>query len=222
MKVYFAKFRRIFLSRSIFIAVLMLTVGLCLGIKAQDYYPTFADAQITPSSLQNVPTLTRVGQRKIALEVAEKSLAEEFGIFNLFIIFFVTLVVALRLVLIQYTPNKTEIPPPDPPEKHLAITPLAFPTILPPFGIAIALTLMIVAAELGLNTWVVIVLLLVVMGLNLLSMLAAEPICKFIRPVILKILGFTLGVMQFALGIQFILTGLEIQALVLQILLQGK
>jgi small neutral amino acid transporter SnatA (MarC family) len=46
-------------------------------------------------------------------------------------------------------------------------------------------------------------------------------IFKFIRPVTLKILGFTLGVMQFALGIQFILTGVEIQGLVLQLLLRG-
>lgn len=60
------------------------------------------------------------------------------------------------------------------------------------------------------------------MGLNLVSMLAAGPIFKFIRPVTLKILGFTLGVMQLALGIQFTLSRLEIQTLILQILLRGE
>jgi multiple antibiotic resistance protein len=131
-------------------------------------------------------------------------------------------VVALQLVLTQYGPTQQQPASPDPPDLHLAITPLAFPTILPPFGIAIALTLMIVSTELGLNPWAVIFLLLMVMGLNLASMLAARPIFKFVRPVTLKILGFTLGVMQFALGIQFILTGLEIQTLVIQILLKGQ
>ena len=79
---------------------------------------------------------------------------------------------------------------------------------------------MIVSTELGFRPSFVIAILLVVMGLNLVSMLAAKPIFMFIRPVTLRILGFTLGVMQFALGIEFVLTGIEIQALVIQVLMQ--
>jgi multiple antibiotic resistance protein len=81
---------------------------------------------------------------------------------------------------------------------------------------------MIVSTEVGFRAWSVVALLLLVMGLNLLSMLAAVPILKFVRPVTLKILGFTLGVMQFALGIQFVLSAMEIQTLVFQILLRGQ
>jgi multiple antibiotic resistance protein len=81
---------------------------------------------------------------------------------------------------------------------------------------------MIVSTEVGFRAWSVVALLLLVMGLNLLSMLAAVPILKFVRPVTLKILGFTLGVMQFALGIQFVLSAMEIQTLVFQLLLQGQ
>ena len=130
--------------------------------------------------------------------------------------------VALRLILTQYSPNPSPETAPEAPGLHLAVTPLAFPTILPPFGIAIALTLMIVSTQLNSNAAAIIALLLLVMVINFVSMLAARPILKFIRPVTLKILGFTLGVMQFALGIQFVLVGLEIQALVIHLLIRSQ
>jgi multiple antibiotic resistance protein len=101
---------------------------------------------------------------------------------------------------------------------QLAFRSTAISTILPPFGIAIALTLMIIATEVGYRPMAVVGLLLLVMAMNLGSMLAVDPILKFIRPVTLRILSFILGVMQFALGIQFIITAIEIQVLVLQIL----
>ncbi|MGF1493480.1 MAG: MarC family protein [Microcoleaceae cyanobacterium] len=127
--------------------------------------------------------------------------------------------VALSIVMMHYNQLVQEEPP-EKPELHLAITPLAFPTILTPFGIAIALTLMIIAPGFGIQPVVVLLLLLLVMGLNLVSMLAAKPILMFIRPVTLKILGFTLGVMQLALGVEFILLGLEIEVLVIRNLLR--
>lgn len=130
--------------------------------------------------------------------------------------------VSARLLLAQYEAKTQQTLPPEQPDISLAITPLTFPTILPPFGIAIALTLMIVAVQIGFRPMAVIGLLLLVMGLNLVSMLAARPIFKFIRPVTLRILGFTLSVMQFALGIQLILSGLEVQAIVMRLLLQGS
>ncbi|MGF1569771.1 MAG: MarC family protein [Nodosilinea sp.] len=128
---------------------------------------------------------------------------------------------ALRLVLAQYAPPPQPVIPPEELDPALALSPLAFPTILPPFGIAIALTLMIIATEVGFRPIVVVGLLLLVMAMNLVAMLAVEPILKFIRPVTLRLLGFMFGVMQFALGIQFIILAIEIQVLVIQILLQG-
>ncbi|NJL45772.1 MAG: MarC family protein, partial [Leptolyngbyaceae cyanobacterium SM2_3_12] len=135
--------------------------------------------------------------------------------------------VSLQIIMTQYeAPKLQELEAtPTPalePGLHLAVTPLAFPTILPPFGIAIALTLMVMSKQLGLNHWEVGLALLLVMGINLVAMLAARPIMKFIRPVTLKILGFTLGVMQLALGISFILNGINIQILVWQLLLRNS
>lgn len=272
--------------------LILAALWLLLMVQVGAYFPAssaaLADVPQESVSVQNNGADARPGKRAIAQEIAQRSFENEFGLFNLFIIFFVTLgplkviptfvhlthkanralrwqlamrstvvsavvillvvlignhllevwqiqlpalmiaggillsLVALQLVLDQYSASRGEAPSPDNPQLHLAVTPLAFPTILPPFGIAIALTLMIVSTQLGMSPGVVIALLLIVMVLNLASMLAARPIFKFVRPVTLKILGFTLGVMQFALGIQFILTGLEIQGLVIQILLRGQ
>lgn len=126
--------------------------------------------------------------------------------------------VAWQLVLSQYNPSaKTESP--EEPSLNLLITPLVFPTILPPFGIAIALMFMIISPQLGISSFIVITLLLLVMGLNLVCMLAANSILSFLKPITLLILGFILGVMQLALGVELIFSGIEIQVLVLQRLL---
>jgi multiple antibiotic resistance protein len=282
---------------------MFLAIALSLGLSISRQSAAFAEAtpllhQAQPASTgkgaliaqDNLPTnpTMRPGKRRVADEVAQSSFEDEFGSFNLFIIFFVTLgplkvipvfmqvtqgasralrrqlafrstaiatvvillvviigqnllqvwkiqlpalmiagglllsLVALRLILSQYSPDTQPASPTEPPALHLAVTPLAFPTILPPFGIAIALTLMVLSTEIGFSPIAVMGLLLIVMGLNLISMLMSGPILKFIRPVTLRILGFTLGVMQFALGIQFVLLGLEVQALVIQILLRGQ
>lgn len=125
-------------------------------------------------------------------------------------------VVAFNIVMTQYAPPTKVEEPPLKPSLDLAIAPLSFPTILPPFGIAIALTIMVTVRQLNLNQISVLGLLLLVMGLNLVCMLAARPILKFLKPTLLRILGFALGVMQLALGIEFILGGIELQVLVLQ------
>jgi multiple antibiotic resistance protein len=282
--------RNFSVARRCCLATALLMLGLGIGWQgpalATDLPPPLVSDEAAP--FVDAVLQGQAGKQQVAQQVAQANVEDEFGPFNLFIIFFVTLgplkviptfvqltqnasrslrrqlafnstvvatavillvvlvgrnimevwqiqlpalmiaggillsLVALQLVLTQYAPREQQTPAPEQPDGRLAITPLAFPTILPPFGIAIALTLMVVSVALGMDARVVIALLVLVMLLNLVCMLAARPIFKFIRPVTLKILGFTLGVMQFALGIQFILTGLEIQALVIQILLRGR
>ncbi|MBF2050709.1 MAG: MarC family protein [Elainella sp. C42_A2020_010] len=129
--------------------------------------------------------------------------------------------VSLNMVMTQYGAIMGAKPAalksfPDPPSLEAVVSPLTFPTILPPFGIAIALTIVVGVSQLGLDTTPVLGLLLLVMLLNLLGMLAARPILGFLRPVTLQVLGFALAVMQLALGIEFILSGIELQALVIQ------
>lgn len=268
---------------------LLLAVGIAIALGLIDPTITSAQVEIVAQAPPESEALgVRQGILNIAQDISQENLRNQFGRFNLFIIFFVTLgplkiipafvqmtlnappslkrqlafrsaavstivillvvligrnmlevwkiqlpalmiaggillsIVALQLILAQYVPRNAPPPNPEPPDLHMAITPLAFPTILPPFGIAIALTLMIVATKLGYAAGMVIALLMLVMGLNWVSMLLAKPIFKFIRPVTLKILGFTLSVMQFALGIQFILSGLEIQAVVIKLLLESS
>jgi multiple antibiotic resistance protein len=121
--------------------------------------------------------------------------------------------VALNLVMTQYNPpsQPQDVPPPS---LKLVVTPLTFPTILPPFGIAIALVLMLISQEIGFNPLVVIGVLVLVMLLNLICMLAARPILGILKLITLQIFGFVLGVLQLALGIEWIISGLEIEALV--------
>lgn len=129
-------------------------------------------------------------------------------------------IVALRIVLSEYNPPEKAAPP-EQPSLNLAVSPLAFPTLVPPFGLAIALTIMVMSQELGIKPLVILGLLVLVMLLNLISMLAAKPILMFLKPVTLRILGFALGVLQLAMGIEWIISGLEIEVLVLRRLLQN-
>lgn len=255
-------------------ALLILSAAMVALIVANGMWPGPAGAEPT----------TRL---RVATEIANESLDEQFGWFNLLVIFFVTLgplkvipvfakmtqgadanlrrqlalrstaistvvvvlvvflgqnilqvwtiqlpalliagglllgLVSLQIILTQYGPPAQTAPLPDTaPTLAMAVTPLAFPTILPPFGIAIALTLMVLSRQLGLSPAGVVGALVVVMGLNLVTMLAARPILRYLRPVTLRILGFTLGVMQLALGIQLILLGVDIQVLALQQMMQ--
>ncbi|WP_199346552.1 MarC family protein [Nostoc sp. LEGE 12447] len=236
------------------------------------------DATVPPNTPDVSDTIVLPKQR-LADRIARTSIESPFGVFNLFIIFFVTLgpikvippfvqltqnadrslrqqlafrsaalativillvaiigqnivrvwqirlpslliaggillfLVALNMVITQYQP----LPLPEDsslPSLKLVVSPLTFPVILPPFGIAIALVLMLVFQEIGFNPLAVLGTLVLVMLLNFIGMLAARPILAFLKPITLRIFGFVLGVLQLALGIEWIITGLEIEALV--------
>ena len=116
----------------------------------------------------------------------------------------VLFLVALRPVLEQYATHEprtqgevpAEVPATSP--SALAFSPLAFPTIVTPYGIAV----LIIGVTLGRHDSdsgrVAFVLLL-----NLLAMLFADRILKapFVAPA-LGIVGAVLGVLQIALGVQ--------------------
>lgn len=125
---------------------------------------------------------------------------------------------SLQLVMSQYGSAASNAPPPEPSMK-LLINPLTFPTILTPYGIALAIILMITNTRMLERPFIVPVMLLLVMGLNLICMLAARPILAILRPAILQVVGLVLGVMQLALGLQVILNAIQIEALTLQELL---
>src|SRR5262249_33273478 len=125
--------------------------------------------------------------------------------------------VALKPVLEQYEPHKAlpnpaeSAPPSTVPARALAMWPLAFPTIVTPYGVAVLI--MMVTLRAG-NTPIVLQILGVAVGvlvLDLLAMLSADRIVKppFVASA-LGIVGTVLSVLQVALGIQAVVAAVRI------------
>jgi multiple antibiotic resistance protein len=124
--------------------------------------------------------------------------------------------VALQPVLQQYAPTGSATEPSESaqelkPASALAFSPLAFPTIVTPYGIAVLVMLVTVRAgdpDIVRQIWAVTGLVLV---LDLLGMLGADRILRtpFVAPV-LGIIGAVMGVLQVALGVQAIAIGLHL------------
>jgi multiple antibiotic resistance protein len=114
--------------------------------------------------------------------------------------------VALINILKQFEPpasrhaGPTETPPPPP--MSVAMTPLAFPTIVTPYGIAALVVFLALGAEIGARMTVVAVI-AVIMLLNLAVMLFSRRFMAILG-VILPILGAVLGIVQVALGLKII------------------
>ena len=93
------------------------------------------------------------------------------------------------------------------PDLKLALTPLAFPTIVTPYGIA-ALVIFLAAAD-GLQEQLTIDLIVaVIMALNLVAMFASKHI-PAVLGVFLFILGAVLGIIQVGLGLQIMSNSLK-------------
>jgi multiple antibiotic resistance protein len=112
--------------------------------------------------------------------------------------------VALQQVLQQYSPR-----PPvrtEPPSFALAFTPLAFPTIVTPYGIAAVIIFMALAPDVA-SSGLVAALVLLVLALDWVAMLFAHTVIRWLGAV-LQLFGVVLGVTQVALGIEIILRSL--------------
>lgn len=119
----------------------------------------------------------------------------------------VLFLVALKTVMQQFDASTEESPKTYEPDLRYALFPLAFPTIVTPYGVAAVIIFMsltpgylikceIYAALFGL------------MVLNLAAMLFAKPIVKFLG-VPMLLLDTVLGVIQVALGLSIIFAGLR-------------
>jgi multiple antibiotic resistance protein len=112
--------------------------------------------------------------------------------------------VALQQVLQQYSPR-----PPvrmEPPSFTLAFTPLAFPTIVTPYGIAAVIIFIALAPDVA-SSGLVAALVLLVLALDWVAMLFAHTVIRWLGAV-LQLFGVVLGVTQVALGIEIILRSL--------------
>ena len=114
--------------------------------------------------------------------------------------------VALQAVMQQYRATDPSEPT-EPITLALAFSPLAFPTIVTPYGIAAVTILMTLTptteASLTLTGVVYFILFL-----DWLAMLAAHTIVRWLGPLLL-LLGVILGVNQVALGLQLMLGGIS-------------
>jgi len=120
--------------------------------------------------------------------------------------------VALRTILQQSAslPDKpTE--PGQPPDLRLALTPLAFPTIVTPYGIAAVIVFATLAGGRKAEGLTVAAIVLLILALDWVAMMFAETILRWIGTS-LQVLAVVLGVTQPALGLQVILHSLRMIA----------
>lgn len=115
--------------------------------------------------------------------------------------------VALRTVMEQYETRPT--PPPEAVEHsvRLAVTPLAFPIIVTPYGVAAVIICVTLTPD-YLTKGAIFGALLGLMLLNLVAMLYARPVLKYLG-MPMQLVGTVLGIIQVALGLQIIVAGLR-------------
>ena len=120
----------------------------------------------------------------------------------------VLFLVALQTVLQQSagmpTSTKLDVRPHD---LKSAFAPLAFPTIVTPYGIAAVIVFATLAAEREGAEFTVAAIVLLILAMDWVAMLFAEAILRGIGPA-LQVFAVVLGVTQIALGLQVILHSL--------------
>ena len=110
--------------------------------------------------------------------------------------------VALLNIIHQFDPPATKDEHPVIPTMKIAIYPLAFPTIVTPYGIAAVIVFFSLSPDLNTKLQVGAVV-LGIMVLNLIFMLLNRYTFKYFA-LVLPLLGAILGVVQVALGLQII------------------
>lgn len=116
--------------------------------------------------------------------------------------------VALQNILQQFSPHgeaaATTVPAPS---VKTAISPLAFPTIVTPYGIATLIGFMAFSSDLQVKLRIAAIT-MAIMLVNLVVMLIARKI-QPVLAVVLPILGAILGAVQVALGLEIIVNALR-------------
>jgi multiple antibiotic resistance protein len=87
------------------------------------------------------------------------------------------------------------------PTLEKATAPLAFPNIVTPYGLAIAITLLALAPE---ARWQILGCMTAVIAIDYLAMFFAKPVIKVLG-LPLALLGVVLGVLQVALSLQIVI-----------------
>ncbi len=120
----------------------------------------------------------------------------------------VLFLVALQTVLQQSAGPSRPRPDGPPPELHLAFSPLAFPTIVTPYGIAAVIVFAALAQDDYVDKLVLGGVVLLILVMDWLAMLFADAILRWVGTA-LQVFAVVLGVTQIALGLQVIMHSLS-------------
>jgi multiple antibiotic resistance protein len=110
--------------------------------------------------------------------------------------------VAILAIIKQFTPPTSHEDQVELPTLKMAMYPLAFPTIVTPYGIAAVIVFMALSPDLE-RRFLVGAVVVGIMVVNLVIMLLNRYIYKFLA-IVLPLFGAILGVVQVALGLQVI------------------
>ena len=122
-------------------------------------------------------------------------------------------IVAMRSIMTQYDDKQDPTLQPESPSLSMAISPLSFPTILPPYGIATVLLIMIAGKRLDTDIYLIIAIIVGFMVLNYICMLSAHWILEVFTPQIMNVFGIVLSVIQLGIGITWIYGGIGLEAM---------
>ena len=125
-----------------------------------------------------------------------------------------SLVIAAGLLLLLSSLKHALAPASPPPSGPLpsptiaiALSPLAFPLIVTPPAIGVLIIFTAYFRETS-HQFAILGIGLAVVALDYLAMRVAKPVMRWMGPVPLRILGAVFGVLQVALGVEFIISGL--------------
>jgi multiple antibiotic resistance protein len=119
--------------------------------------------------------------------------------------------VAGRSILTVYGSKQNADPPPAEPSLSMAISPLTFPIILPPHGIAVVLLVTIIGQRIGVNVNLILGMILVLLVLDFIGMLFARGTLKVVKPQFLQVFGVVLSVIKLGIGITWIYGGIALE-----------
>jgi multiple antibiotic resistance protein len=120
----------------------------------------------------------------------------------------VLFLVALQTVLQQFSGPTRPRPERPPPELKLAFSPLAFPIIVTPYGIAAIIVFVALAQDDGALKLAIVEVAAFILLLDWLAMLFAHAILKWLG-VVLQVFAVVLGITQIALGLHVIIQSLS-------------
>jgi multiple antibiotic resistance protein len=149
-------------------------------------------------------------RRRWCWPVAQVNVLENFNIsvWVLALTGLVLFLVALQTVLQQGAVPARPRPDDPPPGLQLAYSPLAFPTIVTPYGIAAVIVFAALAQDSVEAKLVVAGVVLLILAMDWLAMLFAHSILRWAGTV-LQVFAVVLGVTQIALGLQVIIHSLS-------------